>query len=294
MSDVNFDAEFLKKLELLRILSKRLMKDRNRGERRFITKGTSVEFKDYRDYTPGDDTRYIDWNIFQRLDRLLIKLFEEEVEHIVYCLIDGSASMGFGDPTKLAQAKMISAALSYIALCNQDRVSVGVFRQGVDDQLPPVHGKAQIWSVFKFLERLKAQDSTAVSLSCRNFAHRTKRRGIAVLLSDFLDPVGIEEGLKQFVYRKYDLYLVHLVSPEDYEPRMKGELTLVDSETGEERPLTVDDETLKLYRRTYDNWIAEIEEYCRVRQITYIQSSTEVPFDDVVLRLFREGRILHS
>lgn len=292
MSDVTFDAEFLKKLELLHILSKRLMRQKNKGERRFISKGTSVEFKDYRDYTPGDDTRYIDWNIFKRLDRLLIKLYEEEVEHYIYLLIDASASMSFGEPSKLVQAKLIAAALAYIGLANHDRVSIGVFRDGFIEQLPPVHGKSQIWSIFKFLERLTAESETAVSASCKAFAHRTRRRGIAVLLSDFLDPAGIEDGLKQFIYRKYELYLLHMIAPEDENPRLRGELSLVDSETGAVREVAVDGQSLALYRRTFQEWVEEIEQYCRSKQVTYLRAPTDELFDEIVLRMLREGRML--
>jgi uncharacterized protein (DUF58 family) len=292
MSDVQFDAEFLKKLELLHILSKRLLREKNKGPRRHVSRGTSVEFKDYREYVVGDDTRYIDWNIYQRLDRLLLKLYEEEVEHYIYLLIDGSMSMNFGSPTKLAQAKMIAAALSYIALANQDRVSIGVFRDGLQDQIPPAHGKAQIWNIFKFLERIEAKEETDVTASCKALAHRSKRRGIAILLSDFLDPKGIEEGLKQFIYRKYELYLVHIVAPEDENPNLRGELTIVDSETDESRQVSVDEQTLAIYRKAFQSWVGEIQDYCKSKQVTYLRAPTGDSFDDIVLKLFREGHLL--
>jgi uncharacterized protein (DUF58 family) len=291
-SDVHFDAEFLKKLELLHILSKRLLREKNKGERRHVSKGTSVEFKDYREYVVGDDTRYVDWNIYQRLDRLLVKLYEEEIEHYIYLLIDGSMSMNFGSPTKLVQAKLISAALSYIALANQDRVSVGIFRNGLKDQIPPAHGKAQIWNIFKFLERIQAKEETNVNASCKEFALRTKRRGIAIILSDFLDPKGLEEGLKQFIYRKYELYLVHIVSPQDENPKLQGELTIVDSETDEAREVSVDEQTLGLYRSNFKDWVAEIESYCKSKQVTYLRAPTGDSFDDIVLKMFREGHLL--
>lgn len=296
MSDVQFDAEFLKKLELLHILSKRLLREKNKGERRHVTKGTSVEFKDYREYVVGDDTRYVDWNIYQRLNRLLLKLYEEEVEHYIYLLIDGSTSMNFGDPTKLVQAKQIAAALSYIALANQDRVSIGVFREGMQDQIPPAHGRAQIWNIFRFLERIEAKDLTSVATSCKELAHRTKRRGIVILLSDFLDPKGVEEGietgLKQFIYRNYEVYLVHLVAPEDENPKLRGELTIVDSETGEVRDVSVDEQTLVIYRKAYESWGDEIKDFCKSKQVTYLRAPTEDSFDDIVLKLFREGHLL--
>ena len=189
-------------------------------------------------------------------------------------------------------AALIAAALAYIALANHDRVSVGVFRGGLEEQLPPVQGKARIWSIFRFLEGIRPAEGTAVGETCRVFAHRNRRRGIAVLLSDFLDPDGVDEGIRQLVYRKYEMYLVHTLAPEDERPELRGELTLVDSETEEELRVTVDESTLALYRRTFEDWLGEIEEACRKRQVVYLRAPTDAPFDEVVLRMFRDGRLL--
>lgn len=290
-----FDSEFLKKLEYLYIVSKKLFREKLKAERRSIARGTSVEFRDYRHYARGDDFRYIDWNLFRRLERLFIKLYEEEIEHNVTVLVDVSRSMEFGAPTKALYAKQVAAALAYISLANADRVSLATFTNRVTGTLPPVRGKGQIWNVFHFLERSDAdQKATSLAEVCREVSLAARRTGICILITDFFDnrPNAIEEALRQLLYRKLDVYVLHVVDPTEAKPTLRGEINLVDSETGELREVSVDASTIARYEEAFAAYCEEIESYCRGHGMVYLRTTTDVIFDELVLRIFREGGFL--
>ena len=184
-----FDDEFLKKLEYLYIVSKKVFAGRIRAERRTRKVGAGIEFADHRKYSAGDDFRYIDWNIYGRLDRLLLRLFEEQEDLHIYILLDASVSMRIGDPVKLDYASKIAAALCYIGLANLDRVSIVPFSAQLHrEQLPSARGKARIFKVFDFLSGIEPVGQTSLEASLKTFVAQTKRRGMAVVISDFYDP----------------------------------------------------------------------------------------------------------
>src|SRR5262249_48162131 len=195
---MEFDEQFLKKLEYLYVVAKKVFVGRIRAERRSRKTGSGVEFADHRNYTAGDDLRYLDWSVYGRLDKLLLRMFEEEEDLHIYLLIDASASMRMS--SKLDYAERICAALAYIGLAKLDRVSIVPFGGGgapnaTKDRLPPARGKAQIFKVFQFLSALEPSGPTELSRALESFVHQTKRRGLAIVVSDFYDPDGYEDGL---------------------------------------------------------------------------------------------------
>src|SRR5437763_1344194 len=150
------DPQFLARLEQLELVSRRIFLGRMKGERRSKRKGQSVEFADYRNYVVGDDLRFLDWNLFARLDRLFLRLFMEEEDLHVYLLIDASTSMDFGDPTKLYYAKQVAAALGFIGLVNLDRVVVEAFSAAGPQTSPALRGRRSLWRLLDFLGKLGA------------------------------------------------------------------------------------------------------------------------------------------
>ena len=290
---VLFNSEFLKKLEYLYVVSKRLFRGNWKGERRSIQKGTSVEFKDHRNYVAGDDLRHLDWNIFKRLGKLLIKLYEEEEEHYIYILVDSSQSMNYGSPKKSIYAKKVAAALAYIGLANQDRVALCSFNEDVIDVMHPVRGKAQIFKAFEFLNRVHSGGATNVNDSLKNYIHRIKRRGIVIVISDLLDPRGYETGLKHFVYKQFDPYLLQILDEQEiYPSKMNGDLKLIDSETGEVKEVSITRQVLVDYSAAFLEFCDEIKSFCFKNNITYARTSTKVVFDELVLKIFRTGGFL--
>lgn len=284
--------QFLQKLEMLQIAFKKMVRGSIKGERSSAKRGRSVEFADYRDYVPGDETRIIDWNVYGRLDRLFVKLFVEEEELTLYVLVDRSLSMEFGSPTKLELAKKIAAALSYVALSNFDRVSLGIIDSTLSHYQAPIRGKGQIFRVFDCLEEISAQGATSLSTAIRNFAARNLRPGLVLVISDFLDPSDFTEALKYLIFQKHDLFLLQTLDQSEVNPDLGGDLKLVDQETGQYKEVTVTDRLLEMYKNAMEAHCAGIRQFCRDRGAGYILAPNWVPFEDLIMEYFRVGRLL--
>src|SRR5579884_721666 len=149
------DPEFLHRLEQLELVSRKIFLGRMKGERLSKRKGQSVEFADYKNDVVGDDLRFLDWNLYARLDRLFIRLFMEEEDLHVYILIDNSLSMDFGTPTKLHFARQVAAALGFIGLVNMDRVVIEAFNDRLTQSLPPSRGRRSLWRLMDFLQKIE-------------------------------------------------------------------------------------------------------------------------------------------
>ena len=287
-----FDDEFLKKLEYLFIVSKKVFAGRLRAERRTKKTGAGVEFADHREYAAGDDFRYIDWNLYGRLDRLLLRLFEEEEDLSIYILLDASRSMAIGDPPKIEFACRLAAALTYVGLANLDRVSIQPFSDGLHERLPPGRGKGRIFKVFDFLTKVEPRGLTHLGPALTQFVHQTKRRGMAVLISDFYDPEGYEEGVNVLRYHRFEPFVVQLYDRKEADPPLRGDLTLIDCETGEPKEVTISARLLEEYRREHERYCKEIEGFCTARAIPFFRTHTGIAFEDLVLKIFRAGGFL--
>jgi len=287
-----FDEDFLKKLEFLHIVSSRVFPGQVRAERRSKKIGSGLEFADHRDYAPGDDFRYLDWNLYGRLDRLLLRLFEEEEDLSIYFLLDTSASMFMGEPSKADYACRVVAALSYIALANLDRITIIPFSTGLGGMLAQKRGKGQIFSVIEFLKSLQAGGRTDLEVSFTQFIHRAKRKGVAVVASDLFDHKGFERGLNLLRYNRFDCYVLHVLEPSDFDPALTGDVRLIDVETDEVREATVSPPVIEGYKRRFGNFLESIESYCRRKSIGYSRAVTSTPFDDFVLSVLRAGVIV--
>lgn len=287
-----FDEEFQRRLEYLAIVSRKVYAGRMRAERRSKKTGAGIEFADHREYVAGDDFRYLDWNVYQRTGRLLVRLFEEEEDLSVYVLVDRSLSMGMGEPPKLQYAKKLAAALAYIALANLDRVSVLSFSEQMSGRLAPTRGKNRIFKVFDFLRPLEANGETDLQTSLRTFAAQNKRRGVAILISDLYDPRGYEDGLNQLRYAKFEPYVLQLFDPIELDPPLHGDVRLVDQETGDYRDVTITPRVLERYKAAHRRYRKEVADFCGQKQVAYHALSTDVPFDDAVLQVLRAGGLV--
>jgi uncharacterized protein (DUF58 family) len=292
-----FDERFLRKLESLAIITRRsrVSFGQIRAERRSRRVGAGIEFADHRDYTPGDDLRYLDWNLYGRMQRLLVRLFEEDEDLSIYVLLDASASMGTGAPTtKLDLAMQVGAALGYVGLANLDRVSVLPLTSTLADGLPLVRGKAHILPWLRFLNGVQAAGQTSLAQCMRDFLrrHRGRRRGLVILISDFYDPVGYREALDLLRYNHFETVVVQVSAPEEVRPQLRGDVTIRDVETGEERELTVSPGMLDEYRRRHAALLRGLEGYCRERGIPCFPIVSDAAFDEVVLRVFRAGGLV--
>jgi uncharacterized protein (DUF58 family) len=283
-----FDSDFLKKLEYLSLVSRRVFRGQLLAQRRTMQLGGGIEFADHREYTPGDDFRYLDWNVFARHGELLLKRFQEEEDLHVYILLDCSLSMGFGDPPKFDYARQVAAALAYIALADLDRVSVVAFAGDIIADFPLTRGKARILPLLRFLEGLPAQGMmTDLARVARNFVHRGQRRGLAVVVSDLFDPAGFAHGLDLLRHHRYEPHVVQIYDRREAQPELKGDLELVDVETGTVRKVTITERSLRQYRQIFTDFQESVRRYCNTYGIGGTRTATDVPFDALLLRMMR-------
>ena len=287
-----FDDDFQRKLEYLALVSRRVFAGRLRAERRTKKSGSGVEFADHRDYQPGDDFRYLDWNVYQRFEKLLVRLYEEEEDLAIYFILDTSASMAFGDARKLRYAKKVCAALAYVGLANLDRVTMVTTSDRVMERMPETRGKARIFKAFRFLREVKAEGTTDLGDAMKTFVAQNKRRGLAVLVSDLYDPRGFEKGINVLRYNKFDPFVVHITDPGEGKPKLNGDVLVYDCETGDEREVTVTAKVLSLFSEAYAGYLADIDRFCATHQVPFVTASVDVAFDELILRVFRRGGFL--
>jgi len=287
-----FDEEFQRKLDSLVLVSRKVFAGRARAERRSKKSGSGIEFADHRDYTPGDDFRYVDFNVYQRFGKLLVRLYEEEEDLSIHLVLDTSASMGFGEGKKLRYAKQLAAALAYIGLANLDRVSIVATSSRVVERMPPVRGKGQIFKVFHFLRSLSPSGTTKLKEAFEAFVAQNKRRGLVVLISDLYDPEGFERALDVLRYAKFEVFVLHVIDRDDGSPKLLGDVRLDDCETGASREVTVTPKLLEKLRESYEAFLHDAKRYCAEHQMTYVAADVSVPFDELVLRILRQGGFL--
>jgi uncharacterized protein (DUF58 family) len=287
---LRFEDDFLKKLEYLHVISKRAFAGQNRADRLARKRGRGLEFADHRQYAPGDDFRHIDWKAYQRLNRLLLRLFDEEQDLPIYLFIDASRSMA--EPAKFDQARRIAAALCYIGLAHLDRVTILTFGGTLGDETMPGRGKGRIFRVFEQLERLETSGPTNLRETFKQFASRSRQQGLAVVISDFLDPQGFESGLKILASMGHDVFVVHIASQADRNPGSLGEVRFVDTETGELRDVDVTPALARAYSDVWEAHAAELELFCGRYNLGYVRADAERAFEQIILHTFRKGRFL--
>ncbi len=308
----------LRKLDQLSLVARRVRAGQTAGERRSTKRGASVEFADYRDYTPGDDLRRVDWNIYARLERPFVKLFEEQEDLAVHLLLDGSGSMDWGEgaegegdretggqgkrENKWLYARRLAATLGYIALTSGDRLTVANLQSPGEKpgfsqkpgfwQFGSVRGRGHTLRLFDWLDGLKAAGTTDLNTTLRSYAIAAGRPGLVILISDLFSPSGYVEGLTALAARGHELALLHTLSPDEVEPPLGGDLRLLDVETGASQEVTIDGNTRARYRRRLTTWRAEIKAACRARDVYYVPVVTDTPFDRVVLYDLRRAGLV--
>lgn len=282
-----FDNKFLQRLETLSLVTRKNVIGRQAGERRSARRGNSVEFADYRTYTTGDDFRKIDWNAYARLEKLFIKLYMEEQETTIHVLIDASASMNWGEPNKFRLARQLAGALGYLGLSNFDRVVVGLCGPTLGSFLGPVRGRSAVWRLWEFLSGAESGGATDLNASLRGLAGRRPAPGVAVVISDFLSPSGYREGVSFLQNLRQEVTLIQVLSPDELDPSLDGDLRLIDVETGAPQEVSITSSLLEEYRRRLAAFTTDLEEFSRARGISFLQVPSNVPLEDLVLRTLR-------
>lgn len=286
------DPDFLRRLESLALSSRRAARGLLRGEQRTKKRGSGVEFADHRPYAEGDDIRFLDISAYQRFGKLLLRVFEEEEDQSVYLLVDVSASMGSGSGRKLQQAQRLAAALGYVALTSLDRVTLASLTDRVVSRMPTVRGKQHLLTLLRFLAGLRAEGSTDLGRALGAFTAQHRRRGLCILISDLHDPRGFEQAINVLRYRRFEVGVIELVDRADARVPLRGDLRLVDVETGRERLVTVTDALAREAEQELDRRRANIERFCRAKGVAHFSAEVDTPFERVVLNLLARGSML--
>ncbi len=290
-----FDAGFLGRVEQLALLARRMATSGQRAQRRSRKVGSGIEFADHRDFAPGDEPRSIDWSLFARTRRLQLRLYEEEEDLRVYFLVDRSLSMDMapaGQPTLLDRALQVTAALSYIALSNLDRVAVVPFAQGVAAPMSPVRGRNQFFHILRLLSAIAPAGRTSIVASLAAFVRHQPRPGLCVILSDFYDPTGLGNALRDLSLRGFEPMVLHLCDRTLLDTTVAGDFALVDCETGEERELCLTPALMARYREAFAQFSEEIHRAARQVGARCLTVDLSQSFDDVVMKVFRTGGFL--
>jgi len=285
-----FDTAFLKKLEYLSLVSRRIFPGQLLANRRARQLGSGIEFADHRNYSFGDDLRYLDWNVYARFGSELIRRFEEEKDLHIYLLLDCSKSMSAGNPNKFDYARQVTAALAYIALADLDRVCVIAFADKLRQIFPTIRGKQHILNLIRFLESLETVGNTTdMTTSISEFVQRNQHDGLAVVISDFFDPKLLQSGPKSALdilrYRNYEPYIIQIHDPLEAEPGFYGDVQLHDVETQGFRDATISEDTVRRYKRRFNSFLNEIKRYGIDNGLNCMISSTAVPFDEMIWQM---------
>jgi uncharacterized protein (DUF58 family) len=288
-----FEEVFLRKLERIAILSKRAAAGQMQGERRSQKRGQSVEFADFRPYSTGDDFRRIDWNAYARLERFFIKLFIEEQDLTIHLLLDNSKSMDWGEPNKLEYAIRSAGALGYIALNGLDRVTVTALGQigNGNGYFSPHRGKQNAFALFAFLQGLTTGGPADLKRSLQAYANQVSRPGPLLLMSDLMDE-GWADGLNSLARRGFEVSVLHILSPDEVDPGISGDLKLLDSESRAEIEITGEYDLVERYRRGLADWQEELRRFCGARGMHYTSIVTTTPLEELLTARLRVQGIL--
>lgn len=288
-----FEEEFLRKLERISVIARRAVPGQTQGERRSARRGQSVEFADFRPYSRGDDFRRIDWNAYARLERFFVKLFVEEEDLTVHILIDNSRSMDWGEPNKLGYAVRTAGALGYIALAGLDRVTVRALGNGrsANGYFPPHRGKHNAYALFSFLQSIRANGRAELSTNLRSYALASPAPGPLLLITDLMDE-GWADGLRALGGRGLEVSVLHILSPDEVNPEISGDLKLLDSETNDEIEITAEYDLIERYKSGLAAWQAEVHHFCASRGMNYAPILTSLPIEDLLFAWLRRQGVL--
>ncbi|MBG79560.1 MAG: DUF58 domain-containing protein [Phycisphaerales bacterium] len=283
------------KLDRFDVLSRKIFSGKVHGERRSRRRGQSVDFADYRPYTAGDDLRFVDWNIYARLETLFLKLFLEEEDLSLAIAIDTSPSMDWGGPNKLGFCKRLAMALGYIGLVNQHRVSLYGFNSEGVQPLTSLRGRRRTREMATWLLGLEAGEAGGLEPAMRSIAMGRRGRGVLIVLSDFLEPEGYDQGLRYVTGGGDDVFCIQVLAPDELDPAsrgLSGDVRLRDLETGEDCEITVTPGLMRMYRERLDQFCGGLRDWCSRRGIGHLTIGSDVDMEVLLVEYLRRQGLL--
>jgi uncharacterized protein (DUF58 family) len=286
------DSKFMARLDSLDVLSRKILQGKLQGERRSKQRGQSVEFADHRAYVVGDDLRFVDWNAYGRLEQLFLKLFLEEQDLTIHIVADTSASMSVGEPSKDFFARRLAAALGYISLVNNNRLTVSLFGDGLRVQLANVRGRGCLPQMAELLLTAECDGFSDFEKACRDIATSRIGSGVTIVISDFLFKQGYENALRRLIGARYDLYVIQVLSPQEIAPELAGDLKLLDIEDADAAEITISSALLKYYKRNLAAYCDELRNFCTSRGAVYVRANSADSVESLVLNYLRRIHLL--
>jgi len=286
------DSKFMARLDALDIVSRKILQGKLQGEKRSKRRGAGVEFADHRPYVIGDDLRFVDWNIYGRLEQLFLKIFLVEQDLSVQVVLDVSASSATGEPSKALAIKRLGAALSYVAMVNNSRVSLSLFADGVVGQLANMRGRNYIGRMAEFLLDADCEGPSSFAKACRQLTASRTGSGVMIVVSDFFFKEGYDEALRRLMSRHYDLYCIQMLSPQEVSPTLSGDLKLIDVEDLDDAEITMSAALLDYYKKNLAAYCAELQAFCRKRGATYALTDSGKAIEPFMLNYLRRRGLL--
>jgi len=293
--DELIDGTLMSKLDQVDVMSRKIFAGKLQGERRSKKRGISVEFADYRHYVHGDDLRFVDWNIYARLDKLFLKLFLEEEDLSLVLVLDASASMNWGNPGKFMFVQQLAMALGYIGLTNQNRVTLYAFNDEGVSRLPSLRGRRRTREMGSWLLDLEPRGASDYPEAMRQIALGRQGKGVMVILSDFMFKEGYEKGLRYLAGGGYDTYCLQVLSPEEVDPArhgLAGDLKLTDIEDQDTAEVTISAALLKRYKENLNGYCGKLRDFCIRRGIMHVTLDTSLDLTTVLLDYLRKRGLL--
>jgi len=283
------DPAFIRQLEALNLLARRVLRGSLQADRRTERRGTGITFADYAPYNFGDDYRAIDWKIYARTEELLIKLFEIEEDTTVYILFDCSRSMA----AKFDYARKLAAALGYIALNGMDRVVVHGMAERLTTIVDSARSRSQVFSFLRDLEGAETFGTDTDFTACtRSFQARRRKKGVVLVVSDFFFPKGYEEGLKFLQWAGHDVFALQVHDPADLECPWLGDLEIECVETAALQRVTITEKEARVYREAVAGWNENLRTECARRGVGLASTTSDVPFEVVIQSMLRKGGLV--
>jgi len=283
------DPSFIRKLDGLYLLARKVLGGSMQADRKSSKKGSGITFADYAEYHPGDDFRSIDWRVYGRFEQLVVKLFEIDEDATVYILLDESPSM----QSKFTVARQLAAGIGYIALHMLDQLCV----YGLSDKLQPLlertRGRGKVLPFLRGLEDASTFGADTNFTACaREFQARHRRKGIIVVISDFLFPSGFDDGLKFLQWNKHEVFCLQVQDDNDTKCDWKGDVDLTCVETGQHQRLTITPREARLYEQAVADWNDSLRKCCAKRGIGLASTTPAVPFETVITDILRRGGLV--
>lgn len=285
------DAAFLRSLDRLALQTQRRLRGDNIGQRASFRRLPASDFREHRVYQPGDDLRHVDWNASARAEHVFIKMGEQTKEATVHLLLDSSASMQWGKPSKLWAGRRLAAALGFIALNYGDRLLV----DDVASSAPvfgPKLGKAHVPPLLRHLRELPLQRQADLPTAASTYARAHPRGGYLVLISDLADVPDLSAALRHWRPPTWQVLVVHLLHPAELKPTLRGEVELQDAETSERGNYDLDAHALERYDAFVSDWCSTLERACLEHGAAYARVLADAPLETSVLPFLRRRGVI--